>query len=123
MNDVSLRDYIDTRFKGIELQITEQSNYVKQHFDLNDKAAQKSEEALLVRLDSMNQFREQINMERGDYVTKEMQAIRAKAVDDRLQKLEMASSFSSGKMWMVMAGFAAVPTIVGLAALILAWIK
>jgi hypothetical protein len=43
--------------------------------------------------------------------------IRIEHTDKRLSVLENASSFSAGKMWMVMLGFAIVPTIIALIAL------
>jgi hypothetical protein len=100
MNDVSLREYLEMRLDGVE------------------KAIKKSEESMLTRMAGMNEFREQINKERGDYVTKELFAVRNEAVDKRMGKLEQASSFSAGKMWMVMAFFALVPTIIGVIALV-----
>lgn len=98
-DDVTLREYIESRIDGIET------------------AIQKAEEALNIRLEHMNEFREQISRERGQYLTKEVYEEHQKAVDERLKNLEMAGSFSSGKMWMVMAGFALIPTVIA----IIAW--
>ncbi len=38
-------------------------------------------------------------------------------LESRIRKLEMSSAFSSGKLWMVMAIFAVIPTILALIAL------
>jgi len=117
MKDVSLRDYIDTRLKGIELQIEAQGKFISQHFILNEKAIQKAEEATGIRLDKINGFRAQINKERGEYLTKEAQLATDTNIDRRLKDLEVARAFSAGKMWMVMAVFTLVPTALALVAL------
>ncbi len=114
---VSLRDYLETCLKSIEDKIVAQTRYIEQHFELNEVAIKKAEEAMLTRLDSMNGFRSQINSERSNYVTKETQEVRSAIVDTRLKKLEMTGAFSAGKLWMFMALFAAVPTILALIAL------
>ncbi len=121
---VSLRDYIDTRIKNVESQIKSLSEFNAQHFYLNEEAIKKSEQAMTVRLEGMNEFREQINKERSDYVTKETLNVIVEnretkfgIVNKRLEKLEITNAFSAGKMWVVMAAFAIVPTIIALISL------
>jgi uncharacterized coiled-coil protein SlyX len=117
MTDVPLREYIESRINSLEDKIISQSKYIEQHFELNERAIKKAEEAMLVRLETMNEFRAQINKERTDYVTKEALAVCEKNTDARLKKLEMAGSFSAGRMWVVMAAFAAIPTILAIISL------
>ncbi len=119
MSEVTLKEYIDSRIKSLELQIESLARFNSQHFELNEKAIQKAEEAMLVRLDNMNEFRAQINQERANYATKESVAVTQKVVDKRLNGLEQANAFSAGKMWMVIAGFTVIPTIIAIIALVL----
>jgi hypothetical protein len=143
-NEVSLRDYIDIRFKSVDDKLTSQSKYIEQHFELNELAIKKAEESMLQRLEGMNEFRAQIKDERGDLATKEsVESIKLEcaefaskelvtnsanaikeslaststALDKRIKALENANSFSAGKLWMFMALFAAIPTILALVAL------
>jgi len=115
--DVTLLEYIDVRIRSLEDKIEALSKYNAQHFDLNEKAIRKAEEAMLIRLETMNEFRAQINQERISYATKDSVNLLWDAFDSRLKKLENANAFSAGKLWMVMAGFAAIPTILALIAL------
>jgi len=117
MNDISLRDYIDSRLKSEREHLDSILKLVTQHFDLNEKALKKAEEAMLIRLSQMNEFREQINKERSDYLTKESFSSIEDGIDKRIKALENANSFSAGRMWAVMAGFALIPTILALIAL------
>jgi len=119
MNDITLQKYIDMRLKATEDKIDAQSTYIQQHFDLNDRALQKAEDAMLIRLDSMNEFRAQINKERTEYVTKDSLTILLQSMDKRLKHLEEANAFSSGRLWMVMAAFIVAPTAIALVALFL----
>jgi hypothetical protein len=143
-NDVPIRDYMDIRFKSVDDKLNAQSKYIEQHFELNELAIKKAEESMLQRLEGMNEFRAQIKDERGSYATKEMVesiklectefaskesvtnsataikesiAASSTALDKRLKVLENANSFSAGKLWMFMALFAAIPTILALIAL------
>jgi hypothetical protein len=143
-NEVSLRDYMEARFKSVDDKLIAQSKYIEQHFELNELAIEKAEESMLQRLESMNEFRAQIKDERGSYASKEMVesiklectdyatkelvtnstaavkeslASTSTALDKRIKALENANSFSAGKLWMFMALFAAIPTILALIAL------
>jgi hypothetical protein len=116
-DEVPLRDYMELLIKGLEAKLDAQSKFNAQHFGLNEIAIKKSEEAMLLRLENMNKFREQIQGERGALATKEWVGIMSEGLCTRLDKLENNSAFSAGKMWMVMAIFAAVPTVIALIAL------
>jgi len=108
---ISLKEYFDIRLKDI-------MRLLDERFKTQKSALELAEHALTLRLESMNEFREQINKERGTYATKETLTLLLDTFDSRLKKLEMANAFASGKMWMVMAGFVAIPTIIALIALL-----
>ena len=59
-NEVSLRDYMESRFKSVDDKLNSQSKYIEQHFELNELAIKKAEESMLTRLEGMNEFRAQI---------------------------------------------------------------
>ena len=106
LQDISLRDYIDIRIKSVEDKLDAQSRFSAQYFALNEVALKKAEEAMLVRLEGLN------------YVTREQLSKIDKCFEDRIRRIEMSGSFSSGKLWMVMAAFAAIPTIIALLAFV-----
>jgi len=114
---VPLRDYIDTKIDAVQASIGDLKDNIDLRFDLNDKAVELANESILARLESMNEFRAQIKEERGNLATKEDVVSTYDKLDARLCPLEESRAFSSGKMWMVMAIFAAVPTILALIAL------
>jgi regulator of replication initiation timing len=116
-DDVSLKEYIDSRINSLQANIGDLRSYIEQHFELNDKALMLANESMLVRLESMNEFREQIKEERANLATKEHLTALQKEFNSRIQPLEEAKAFSAGKMWMVMAIFAGIPTILALIAL------
>jgi hypothetical protein len=117
MSDVSLRDYIDSRITSLQTNINDLRAYIEQHFLLNDKALKLANESMLARLETMNGFRAQIKEERGNLATKEHLVALHKEFDSRITSLETAKAFSAGKMWVVMAIFAGIPTILALIAL------
>ncbi len=94
--EVTLRDYIDLRINGVEDKLNSQMQFFIQHFELTALALEKSEKDAAIRKESR------------DLILKTMEV--------RMQNLETTNSFSAGKMWMVMAGFAAIPTILALVA-------
>lgn len=63
LNLVSLKDYVDTRFCDLRIMLDER-------FSHQQRAMDKSSEALGIRLVAMNEFRDQINKERSEYVTR-----------------------------------------------------
>ena len=117
MSEITLRDYIDTRISSIESSILGLKEYIIQHFELNDKAVKLANESMLTRLESMNEFRAQIREERVNLATKDDVVTTYDKLNARLCPLEQAKAFSSGKMWMVMVIFAAIPTVLALIAL------
>ncbi len=117
-DDISLKDYIDTRIKSVEDKLDSQAAFSAQHFALNEQAIKKAEDSMFIRLESMNLFRAQITEERRSYATKESTALIMEAFDNRLKKLENSNAFSAGKLWMVMAIFAVIPTIMAVIALV-----
>lgn len=148
--DVSLKEYIDMRFKALEGQVRAVKEFedqrfqnvldridsVKefdaQHFQLNELAIKKAETSMNERLNGMNEFRAQIKEERGSLATKEnvlavsdafkdSLAKTTEVFDSRLKVLEKSGAFNSGKLWMIMTLFAAIPTIIALVAFIRAF--
>ena len=94
---ISLEKYIDMRISGIDRNICDLRSYIEQHFKLNDTALKLANQSLTLQFKTINEDCESMNK--------------------RVTRLETAKAFSAGKMWMVMAIFAAVPTILALIAL------
>ena len=115
--NVSLKEYIDSRINGVEKNIKDLRGMIEEHFRMNDKAVKLASDSLSLRLESMNEFREQMREERGGMATKDHLGLLEAKFDTRIKPLETAHAFSAGKMWMVMAIFAAVPTVLALIAL------
>lgn len=118
MADVSLKEYVDNQIVSLKESIDGLQALMQQHFDLNDRALTLANEAMLARLEGMNEFRAQIKEERTNLATKEHLCVLEDKLNGRIKSLETAKAFSAGKMWMVMAGFAAIPTIIGIIAFI-----
>ena len=64
MNDVPLREYVDAR-------LCELKRIIDMNEDNRDMAVKLAADGLGVRLESMNEFRTQIERERATYVTRE----------------------------------------------------
>lgn len=64
MSDVPLREYVEARLEELEKRIELSDR-------LRDTALDKAEAAMLVRLTAMNEFREQLNKERSEYVRRD----------------------------------------------------
>jgi len=97
MSDVSLKEYIDVRTISIEKNIADLRLYIQQHFELNDKALKLAEKSLDSRFQEIDR--------------------NCNNIDGRVKDLETTRAFSAGKMWMVMAIFAGIPTVLALIAL------
>ena len=97
MADVSLQDYIDQKTGSIEKGITDLRTYLKDHFDMNDRALKLAREEMDLKIKKIESD--------------------CKDVNNRVVCLETSKAFSAGKMWMVMAIFAGIPTILALIAL------
>ncbi len=70
-DEVTLKEYLDERFKSLELQIESQSRLQNQHNILNELAIKTAKENTDARLAQMNEFREQMKDERSLYATRE----------------------------------------------------
>jgi chromosome segregation ATPase len=87
---VSWRDYVEERFKSLQ------------------RAVDKAEESLTLRLESMNEFRAQINNERRYYVSK----AELESLEERLNKLENAQSKMEGRLTTVAGAITVVFTVI-----------
>lgn len=92
VDDVSLRQYFDQRLD------TYQTSHQQIH-DLMDVALDKAAEAVNQRLGTMNELRDQINRERGVYVTIEVLDARLAMVTAQLDAIrqEVASQNESSR--------------------------
>lgn len=116
-NEVSLKEYIDVRIKSVEDKVDSLARFNAQHFELNEQAIQRASEKMDIRLEGMNQFRDQIKDERQVYAIKESVSKDQEIMDARIKLLERSNSFSTGRMVGIMAGFAVIPTILALIAM------
>lgn len=85
-DDVSLREYLESRFAGFGQRL---DAYVNQHREMHEKLAEQvAQSAVSVdkRLEDMNALRAQIMSERGQFVTRDMMDQRSMAVDLRFQE-------------------------------------
>ena len=64
MNDVPLREYVDAR-------LCELKRIIELNESNHEMAVKLAADALAIRLESMNEFRTQIDRERSTYVTRE----------------------------------------------------
>ena len=66
------------------------------------------------RLDEMNKLREQINQERGFYVTRDLHDKLEDSLDTRLKLLENTKSNIEGRLWMIGGIISAIVVLVDL---------
>lgn len=80
---VTLRDYIESRFEAIDRRFAEGlaalDKQAAKNFEAIERSTASAKEAVDERLLRMNEFREQLNQERGQYVTRiELESIKEK---------------------------------------------
>ena len=92
MTDVSLRDYF-------ERVLSEKERAHKAEFEAAQQALKLATEALVARLETMNEFRAQITEERADYVRREGLYAAINPIDDRLRKMEDRGANLDGRFW------------------------
>ena len=97
MTEVPFRDYLDAKLEVIVGKIDALTISNEGHFKANELGISRNE----------------ITISK----TAEITALKLESINNRLNSLEMARSFSSGKMWMVMALFAGIPTVLAVIAL------
>jgi hypothetical protein len=80
-----------------------------------DKAVEVALTDLGRRLDEMNQFRSQINEERGDFVQKETFDLKYDEMSKKVDALSLAKSNQDGRLWMLGVVLGALTVILNLA--------
>ncbi len=113
----ALKELIESRMCGLKKLLDERHEFTQ-------TALEKAETSMVKRLETMNEFRSQIQEERSTYITKEILDLTVKernqrldAISVRLEALEKANAFASGKLWMIMFLASLVPTILALIAI------
>ncbi len=85
-----MKSYIDQGFESMRESLKHLETIINDKFEAQDKIRVKNSEILNGRLDRMNEFREQLSLERGNYPTREI-------CDGRMKPLEAKSSFLEGR--------------------------
>jgi len=112
VSEITLKEYLESKIENLK-------NLVYQRFEQLALALNKESESTRIHFENLNEWREQNRDERNLYATKETMDLILTAIDSRLKRLETANAFSAGKMWMVMAGFALIPTIIAVVAILI----
>ena len=109
---VSLRDYVDTRMEAVEATM------------------RATERAMDIRLETMNEFRAQINAERGEYIQRShLEAMRAehdavhKSMDNDIRSLRESRSEVHGKASVSAVYFTALCVVVSLLLSVAAFVR
>jgi hypothetical protein len=98
-DDITLKDYVDTLFRQYK------ESHDKEH-RLIEKSVDAARDAMDIRLDHMNEFRAQIQSERGDFVTRERFNAVTEILSTRLGNLEVAFSDFKGRVLGIGSGIA-----------------
>ena len=101
MSDVSLKEFIE---KAINTERELRSLQVQAAAD----ALSKAQEVMEQRLEGMNELRDQINRERGHYVSHDVYDL----AEERLRSLENSRSNWEGRIWMLGGLFVCVQIVV-----------
>lgn len=115
--EISMKHYVDTCIKAAEDKIKALEKLTEQKDILHNRAIKEARDSMLQRLEGMNQFRDQIKEERLNYVSKDYLASALATIKGTIQKQEVHTSFSAGKVWMVMFLISLIPTILAIIAL------
>lgn len=87
--------------------MTTETVSLREHFDAllaeRDKAVQAALNANDRRLDALNEFRGQLEDERGTYATKELLDAKAEALDSRLRVVEQGGVKNATQIGVIMA--------------------
>jgi hypothetical protein len=124
-DSVPLRDHLEARLDSLEARFCEcgdreQQRHEAQAIDARKAAEEaryaleKAEKALDVRLDGMNQFRQQITNERGEYVTRSELALQIQALKAEMKPLQVQSDRYAGGYAVLAAIVAFILSIAGL---------
>lgn len=114
MTDVPLKEYLEGRISAMETQDAAQWESHRREHVLLKEAIDVAYSVLNGRLEGMNEFRGQINAERGDYVVKTVYEERHDRMTERLSELEKYKSNMDGKLWMLGTGLMAVTILLNL---------
>ena len=115
--EVSLKEYIDSCVKGLQQNILDLKDLVKKQFDLNKDAVKLAQDSLSIRLEHMNEFRNQIQDERAKLATKEELITLYDKLDARLKPLEAQKVISSGQIKLLATLPASIAAILAIVAL------
>ena len=94
---ITLKEYVDIRFK------------------MSDDSVGKAQVAMERRLESMNEFRAQLNKQTETFATKEMLYAKIDALEKSIAELQKSKSNLDGRFWAIGAGLALVFTLVNVA--------
>jgi len=94
MTDTELKDYVDR-------QLCQQDKAWRQRFDDASTAIGLAKETIEHRLSGMNELREQINRERGTFVSRELFDRVGRELEIRVQELQDWRNQMVGRMWAV----------------------
>lgn len=129
-DSIPLREYVDLQFdtvrkqigvleKGIQTTAEAHNRSHEREHAMTEQAILKADEAMTIRLENMNQFREQLTLERTSYLTKDEFARfeegyqqRHMAIGERVSRQENMWSKLQGQMVL----FVAIPIILSLIA-------
>lgn len=115
-DDVPLKDYIDAKIGALKGGMDSLQVLMQQHFDLNDRALKLANEAMLARLESMNEFRAQIKEERSSLATKENLCTLEEKMDLRIKPLETLRAVTAGQLKLLTILPSAIATIIAIIA-------
>ncbi len=113
-NKIDLKEYFE---KSIEHEREIRNQIILD----NTKALEIAKSNIELRLNAMNELREQINSERGKYLSRDVYDRINDVTDKRLQALELFSANIQGKIWMFMAVMGAITTCITIVITILGY--
>lgn len=87
---ISLEKYIDTRFEEI-------CRYIDRRFEDSRLAIDKAEHSMNMRLEGMNEFRDQLRDQAARFITREELASQLRPINEVLKVVETAKDLSAGK--------------------------
>jgi hypothetical protein len=108
MNDVALKEYIEGLIAAYEKHSDEQWIGHRREHELLKEAINRAGQVLETRLETMNEFRNQLNAERGSYLTLAQYEAKHEVATNRITELEKFKSNMEGRFgtWTIVLAIA-----------------
>jgi hypothetical protein len=112
---VSFREHFEELLENLSTLSHERWEAHQKVHDMGQKAIDASVKALDARLEAMNQFRAQIQEERGHFLDADLYRSERAVMQEKIAQLENYKSNMDGRFWMFGVGMTVLSVLIGFA--------